>query len=105
MQLCIDCANWHLHLLPPSLVSSVKHSLASFSPPSASAQKWPPSSPSNMLKSIGLIGGTPTYTPIEGFAAPDVPVRTYHYSPDDRLFSYALLTVVRIFLAEGVQLL
>ncbi|KAG1815826.1 eukaryotic translation initiation factor eIF2A-domain-containing protein [Suillus variegatus] len=56
-------------------------------------------------KSMGLVGGTPTYMPIEGFAVPDVPARTYHYSPDGRLFAYALPTVVRIFLAEGAQLL
>ncbi|KAG1831691.1 hypothetical protein DFJ58DRAFT_244281 [Suillus subalutaceus] len=43
--------------------------------------------------------------PIEGFAVYDVPARTYHYSPDGRLFAYALPTVVRIFLAEGAQLL
>lgn len=42
---------------------------------------------------MGLVGGTPTYTPIEGFATPDVPARTYHYSPDGRLFAYALPTV------------
>ncbi|KAG2128803.1 eukaryotic translation initiation factor eIF2A-domain-containing protein [Suillus cothurnatus] len=56
-------------------------------------------------KSMGLLGGTPTYMPIEGFAVPDVPARTYHYSPDGRLFAYALPTVVRIFLSEGAQLL
>lgn len=42
---------------------------------------------------MGLVGGTPTYMPIEGFAVPDVPARTYHYSPDGRLFAYALPTV------------
>ncbi|KAG1815818.1 hypothetical protein EV424DRAFT_1557097 [Suillus variegatus] len=56
-------------------------------------------------KSMGLINGTPTYMPIEGFVVPDVLVRTYHYSPDGRLFAYSLPTVVQIFLAEGAQLL
>ncbi|KAJ8590702.1 translation initiation factor eIF-2A [Rhizopogon salebrosus TDB-379] len=56
-------------------------------------------------KSMGLVGGTPTYTPFEGFAASDVPARTYHYSPDGRLFAYTLPSVVRIYLAEGAQLL
>ncbi|KAG2053246.1 eIF2A-domain-containing protein [Suillus hirtellus] len=54
---------------------------------------------------MGLVGGTPTYMPIEGFVVPDVPARTYHYNPDGRLFAYALPTVVRMFLAEGAQLL
>ncbi|KAG0701417.1 hypothetical protein DFH29DRAFT_806278, partial [Suillus ampliporus] len=51
--------------------------------------------------------GTPTYTPIEGFVAPDAPARTYHYSPDSRLFApnCVHLTSMRIFLAEGAQLL
>jgi translation initiation factor 2A len=39
---------------------------------------------------MGLVGGTPTFMPIEGFTAPDVPARTYHYSPDGRLFAYTL---------------
>ncbi|KAG1884613.1 eukaryotic translation initiation factor eIF2A-domain-containing protein [Suillus subluteus] len=56
-------------------------------------------------KSMGLIGGTPTYMPIEGFTVPDIPIRTYHYSPDGRLVAYVLPTVVWIFLDEGTQLL
>jgi len=39
---------------------------------------------------MGLVGGTPTYLPVEGFSAPDVPARAYHYSPDGRLFAYTL---------------
>ncbi|KAG2096361.1 eukaryotic translation initiation factor eIF2A-domain-containing protein [Suillus discolor] len=90
--------------------SPVKHSLASFSPPPSSQHKKMASQLSQQYafraqKSTGLVGGTPTYMPIEGFAVPDVPARTYHYSPDGRLFAYALPTVVRIFLAEGAQLL
>jgi hypothetical protein len=44
-------------------------------------------------KSLGLVGGTPDYTLVPGFAVPDVPARTYHYSADGRLFAYALPTV------------
>ncbi|KAG2363073.1 hypothetical protein BDR07DRAFT_1609051 [Suillus spraguei] len=106
--LCIDCA-----LYPrssPSTDTPVKHSLASFSPPPSSQHKKMASQLSQQYafraqKSMGLVNGTPTYMPIEGFAVPDVPARTYHYSPDGRLFAYALPTVVRIFLAEGAQLL
>lgn len=43
-------------------------------------------------KSLGLIGGTPNYLPIEGFQGPDVPARTYQYSADGRLFAYGLPT-------------
>ncbi|KAJ4475455.1 eukaryotic translation initiation factor eIF2A-domain-containing protein [Lentinula aciculospora] len=56
-------------------------------------------------KSLGLVGGTPDYTLIPGFETPDVPARTYAYSADGRLFAYALPTVVRIFQAEGAQIL
>ncbi|KAG1884651.1 hypothetical protein F4604DRAFT_1919116 [Suillus subluteus] len=56
-------------------------------------------------KSMGLVGSMPAYMPIEGFTVPDVPAHTYQYSPDGCLFTYALPTVVRIFLAEGTQLL
>ncbi|KIJ63412.1 hypothetical protein HYDPIDRAFT_168589 [Hydnomerulius pinastri MD-312] len=56
-------------------------------------------------KSLGLVGGTPDYLPVTGFAGPDVPARTYHYSSDGRLFAYALPAVVRIFQAEGAKLL
>jgi translation initiation factor 2A len=41
-------------------------------------------------KCIGLVGGSPNYTSIDGFEAPDVPVRTYQYSSDGRLFAIAL---------------
>ncbi|KAI0695088.1 translation initiation factor eIF-2A [Cerioporus squamosus] len=56
-------------------------------------------------KSFGLVGGTPNYDPIENFQAPEVPARTYQYSPDGRLFAYAIPTGVRIFQAESAQLL
>ncbi|KAF9265976.1 translation initiation factor eIF-2A [Marasmius fiardii PR-910] len=56
-------------------------------------------------KSIGLVGGTPDYKPVEGFTAPDATTRTYAYSADGRLYAYALPSVVRIFQAEGAQLL
>ncbi|TFK35523.1 eukaryotic translation initiation factor eIF2A-domain-containing protein [Crucibulum laeve] len=56
-------------------------------------------------KSLGLVSGTPSYTPIPGFLAPDVPARTFIYSADGRLYAYALPTMVRVFQAEGAQLL
>jgi translation initiation factor 2A len=56
-------------------------------------------------KSLGLVGGTPNYLPVDGFQVPDVPARTYHYSADGRLFAYGLPTGVRIYQAEGAQLL
>ncbi|KAF8650069.1 hypothetical protein AX16_005433 [Volvariella volvacea WC 439] len=56
-------------------------------------------------KSLGLVGGTPSYVPIAGFENPDVPARTYQYSADGRLYAYALPSAVRIFQAEGAQLL
>ncbi|KAF8638909.1 hypothetical protein AX17_001960 [Amanita inopinata Kibby_2008] len=56
-------------------------------------------------KSLGLVGGTPDYIPSPAFVAPDVPTRTYIYSDDGRLYAYTLPTVVRIFQAEGAQLL
>ncbi|KAG0701419.1 hypothetical protein DFH29DRAFT_1069674, partial [Suillus ampliporus] len=83
--LCIDCA-----LQPsssPSIFSLLREAFA-----------YLRSRPLRLLS-------TNTYTPIEGFAAPDVPARIHHYSPDGRLFAYALPTVVRIFLADGTQLL
>jgi translation initiation factor 2A len=43
-------------------------------------------------KSLGLIGGSPNYFPVEGFENPDVPARTYHYSADGRLYAYGLPT-------------
>ncbi|KAI0781547.1 translation initiation factor eIF-2A [Trametes elegans] len=56
-------------------------------------------------KSIGLVGGTPNYDPIDSFQAPDVPARTFKYSSDGRLFAYAIPTGVRIHQAESAQLL
>ncbi|KAJ6630332.1 eukaryotic translation initiation factor eIF2A-domain-containing protein [Mycena sp. CBHHK59/15] len=56
-------------------------------------------------KSIGLVGGSPDYIVVPGFEVPDVPARIYHYSADGRLYAYALPNVVRIFQAEGAQLL
>ncbi|KAF8957747.1 eukaryotic translation initiation factor eIF2A-domain-containing protein [Flammula alnicola] len=56
-------------------------------------------------KSLGLVNGTPDYTAVAGFVAPDVPARTQTYSNDGRLYAYALPTVVRIYQAEGAQLL
>ncbi|PPR05157.1 hypothetical protein CVT26_012243 [Gymnopilus dilepis] len=56
-------------------------------------------------KSLGLVNGAPDFTPVAGFVAPDVPARTQTYSTDGRLYAYALPTVVRIFQAEGAQLL
>lgn len=44
-------------------------------------------------KSLGLVGGTPDYSLVPGFAVPDVPARTYHYSADGRLYAYALPNV------------
>ena len=41
-------------------------------------------------KSVGLVGGTPTYHPIEAFQPPDSAARTYQYSPDGRLFALAV---------------
>ncbi|OSD02152.1 translation initiation factor eIF-2A, partial [Trametes coccinea BRFM310] len=56
-------------------------------------------------KSIGLVGGTPNYDPIDSFQPPDVPARTFKYSSDGRLFAYAIPTGVRIYQAESAQLL
>ncbi|KAJ7290189.1 eukaryotic translation initiation factor eIF2A-domain-containing protein [Mycena rebaudengoi] len=56
-------------------------------------------------KTIGLVGGSPDYILAPGFEVPDVPARIYHYSADGRLYAYALPNVVRIFQAEGAQLL
>jgi translation initiation factor 2A len=56
-------------------------------------------------KSLGLVGGSPEYQPLPGFESPAVPARTYKYSADGRLFAYALPTGIRIFQAEGAQLL
>ncbi|KAJ2928491.1 hypothetical protein H1R20_g8590, partial [Candolleomyces eurysporus] len=56
-------------------------------------------------KSLGLVSGSPDYAAVPGFESPDVAARTYVYSADGRLYAYALSTVVRIFQAEGAQLL
>lgn len=56
-------------------------------------------------KSLGLVGGTPDYLPVQGFESPDAAAKTYTYSADGRLYAYALPTVVRIFQAESAQLL
>ena len=41
-------------------------------------------------RSVGLVGGPPTYDLVEAFQAPDAPARTYQYSPDGRLFALAV---------------
>ena len=41
-------------------------------------------------KSVGLVGGTPTYDPIGAFQVPDTSARTYQYSPDGRFFAVAV---------------
>ncbi|KAF5318153.1 hypothetical protein D9619_012117 [Psilocybe cf. subviscida] len=56
-------------------------------------------------KSLGLVNGTPTYQPVAGFVGPDAPAKAMSYSVDGRLYAYALPTVVRIYQAEGAQLL
>lgn len=49
--------------------------------------------PDRAQKSLGLVNGTPNYTPVTGFTAPDVAARSMAYSADGRLFAYALPTV------------
>lgn len=56
-------------------------------------------------KSLGLVNGEPNYTPVAGFLAPDVPAKTQTYSADGRLYAYALPNLLRIYQAEGAQLL
>ncbi|KAI0344965.1 translation initiation factor eIF-2A [Trametopsis cervina] len=56
-------------------------------------------------KRLGLVGGTPGYSPIDSFEGPEEPARTYQYSSDGRLFAYAVTSGVRIFQAESAQLL
>ncbi|SRR5713226_5662016 len=41
-------------------------------------------------RSVGLVGGSPTYDLVEAFQAPDTTARTYKYSPDGRLFALAV---------------
>ncbi|KAI6037374.1 eukaryotic translation initiation factor eIF2A-domain-containing protein [Pisolithus microcarpus] len=55
-------------------------------------------------KRLGLVHGTPCYTPVKGFTDPGVPARTYQYSNDGRLFAYTLPTSVKIFHAESATL-
>ncbi|KAF7315000.1 Eukaryotic translation initiation factor 2A [Mycena indigotica] len=61
--------------------------------------------PLRAQKTIGLVGGSPDYIVAPNFEVPEVPVRTYQYSADGRLYAYALASGVRIFQAEGAQLL
>ncbi|KAA1475845.1 translation initiation factor eIF-2A [Dentipellis sp. KUC8613] len=56
-------------------------------------------------KSMGLVNGSPTYEPVGNFQSPEVAGRTYQYSPDGRLFAYAIPSCVRIYQAEGAVLL
>ncbi|KAK7035995.1 eukaryotic translation initiation factor 2A [Favolaschia claudopus] len=56
-------------------------------------------------KTLGLVGASPDYAIAPNFEVPDVAARVYHYSADGRLYAYALPTGVRIFQAEGAQLL
>ncbi|KAF8061786.1 eukaryotic translation initiation factor eIF2A-domain-containing protein [Lyophyllum atratum] len=82
------------------------YSLLSFEKRVRSEELTPTSFPAvRAQKSLGLVNGTPNYDLVPGFAGPDVPARTFHYSADGRLFAYALPTVVRIYQAEGAQLL
>ncbi|KAJ3477108.1 hypothetical protein NLI96_g10693 [Meripilus lineatus] len=41
--------------------------------------------------------------PSQQYACPEVPARTYQYSPDGRLFAYAVPTGIHIFQAEGAK--
>lgn len=41
-------------------------------------------------RSVGLVGGSPTYDLVEAFQAPGATARTYQYSPDGRLFALAV---------------
>jgi hypothetical protein len=41
-------------------------------------------------KSLGLVGGSPNYAPVDGFVPPEATARTYQYSPDGRLFAVAV---------------
>ncbi|KAH9974523.1 eukaryotic translation initiation factor eIF2A-domain-containing protein [Russula compacta] len=56
-------------------------------------------------KSVGLIGGSPTYDRIEAFHSPDAAARTFQYSQDGRLFALAVPSGVRIHQAETGVLL
>lgn len=41
-------------------------------------------------KSLGLIGGSPSYEVVKGFEPPEATARMYTYSPDGRLYAYVL---------------
>lgn len=41
-------------------------------------------------KSLGIVGGSPDYESAQGFEQPAATSRLYKYSPDGRLFAYAL---------------
>jgi len=56
-------------------------------------------------KSLGLMAGSPAYSPLDNFPAPEATARTYKYSDDGRLFAVALPSGVQIFLAESAALL
>ncbi|KAL5528898.1 hypothetical protein ACEPAG_4872 [Sanghuangporus baumii] len=56
-------------------------------------------------KSLGLVGGSPSYESVKGFEAPEAPIRTYVYSPDGRLFAYVLSDCVCVHYAENAELL
>lgn len=43
-------------------------------------------------KQLDLVGGTPSYEPLEGFQRPDATARTYQHSPDGKLYAYAVPT-------------
>jgi translation initiation factor 2A len=55
-------------------------------------------------KSLGVVLGNPTYSPVDAFQAPNDPARTYVYSLDGSLFAYAIPGSVRIFAADGLNL-
>ena len=41
-------------------------------------------------KQLDLVGGGPSYEPLDGFERPDATARTYQHSPDGALFAYAV---------------
>ncbi|GJJ11775.1 hypothetical protein Clacol_006013 [Clathrus columnatus] len=56
-------------------------------------------------KQLGLVGGSPSYEPMEGFQKPEATSRTYVYSLDGKLFAYAVPAGVFIINAEDGSLL
>ncbi|KAF8514706.1 eukaryotic translation initiation factor eIF2A-domain-containing protein [Hysterangium stoloniferum] len=56
-------------------------------------------------KQLGLVGGTPSYEAIDGFHKPETTTRTYQYSPDGKVFAYAVPTGVQIIKAEDGSLI